>query len=205
MILFADRGCPFAHRVLALLELLGASLDLRESIVGDKPEGLYHYSSSGSMPLLVDGELILTESRVMLEHLAEHFSFTDAYPEDLISRSRHRRVMSIVDNFFAPLLFGHTTATVDGRQLEDALRSLEEIAYDVPRPNLLSLHIAPIWLRFQMWHPGHVVTHAINARDTLCQWLNAATQIDCLKRTLPDTTIILADLALARRLALLPE
>lgn len=204
MILFADRGCPFAHRVLALLEHLQAPLDLRESLVGEKPEGIHQYTTSGSIPLLVHGDLVLTESRVMLEHLAEHYSFADAYPADLKSRSRHRRAMAIVDDFLAPLLFGRTDARVDAARLEDALYAVEEVTTSVALPDLLTLHIAPIWLRFRMWHPTHVVTHAIESRISLCRWLDAAVQIDCLKRTSPDPVIHMEDLALAKRLALIP-
>lgn len=203
MILFADRGCPFAHRVLALLEHLGYPIDLRESMVGEKPGEIYQYSSSGTIPLLVHGDLVLTESRVMLEHLAEHYAFDNAYPADLATRSRHRRAMAIVDDFFAPLLFGRTNAEVDGPRLDDALRALEEATTVEPRPNLLSLHITPIWLRFRMWHPAHVVTHAIELRSTLCQWLDTAVQIDCLVRTSPDPVIHMEDVVKARRLALM--
>jgi len=80
MILFSDRGCAFAHRVRALLDHLQCPVDLRESMVGEKPEALYQYSSSGRSPLLVHGDLVLMESRVMLEHLAEYYAFEDSYP-----------------------------------------------------------------------------------------------------------------------------
>lgn len=204
MILFADRGCPFAHRVLALLEYLGSPPDLRESLVGEKSEEIYQYSSSGSIPVLVHGDLVLTESRVMLEHLAEQYAFADAYPADLGSRSRHRRAMAIVDDFFVPLLFGRTDAKVDGPRLDDALRALEQVTTMAPRPNLLSLHIAPIWLRFRLWHPAHAVTRAIQSRETLCRWLDVALELDCLKNTAPDPVLHLEDLAKARQLALMP-
>ena len=83
MILFSDRGCPFTHRVLAFFEHLGCPPDLRESTVGEKPEGLSQYSASGRIPLLVHGDLVLTESRVMLEHLADYYEFQESYPPDL--------------------------------------------------------------------------------------------------------------------------
>lgn len=204
MILFADRGCPFAHRVLALFEHLGCPPDLRESVVGEKPDGIYRYSAGGAIPLLVHGDLVLTESRVMLEHLAEYYSFADAYPADLMARSRHRHAMAVVDDFLAPLLFGRSDTHVDGPRLEDALRVLEEATATVaPHPHLLAIHLAPIWLRFRVWHPAHAVTRAIEARSVLRAWLDSALLLDCLRRTAPDPVTHQQDLARARQLGLL--
>ena len=187
MILFADRGCPFAHRVLALFAHLGCRPDLRESRVGEKPDGLDRYSSSGVIPLLVHGDFVLTESRVMLEHLAEHYAFADAYPVDLKTRSLHRHAMAVVDVFLAPLLFDKTDDAVDSARLEDALQILEQATASVaPQPHLLAMHSAPIWWRFRLWHPTHVVTQAIEARTALCAWLDTALALDCLTRTAPD-------------------
>lgn len=206
MILFADRGCPFAHRVLALCEQLGCLLDLHESKVGEKPEGIYQYSSSGMIPLLVHGDLVLTGSRVILEHIAEYYAFANAYPTELGARSLHRHAMAVMDDFFAPLLFGRTGADVDGPRLDDALRVLEVATATVkPQAHLLAIHIAPIWLRFRVWYPGHVVTQTIEARPALCSWLDAALRINCLKSTAPDPVTHQQDLARARQLALIQD
>ena len=206
MILFADRGCPYAHRVLALFDHLEYPFELRESMLGEKPVGIEQYSSNGVIPLLVHDDLALRESRVMLEHLAEHYAFTAAYPRDLGTRSLHRQAMAVVDNFFAPLLFAQTYIHVDTLHLEEALSVLEEAVVTVkPQPHLLAMHVAPIWLRFQIWHPGHVVTHAIEARPALVHWLDAAVQLDCLQRTAPDPITHIQDLERARQLGILPD
>jgi glutathione S-transferase len=205
VILFADRGCPFAHRVLALLDHLDCPPDLHESMVGARPDGLGQYSSSGRMPVLVHDELVLTESRVMLEHLAEHYELTGAWPADLGARSRHRHAMAVVDDFLAALLFGPTDADVDGPRLEDALRFLEDATATVaPHPCLLAFHIAPIWLRFRWWHPAHAVPRAVHAHGALRGWLDAAVQLSCLTRTAPDPVTREEDLVRARKAALLP-
>lgn len=199
MILFSDRGCPFAHRVLALFDHLGCQPDLRESMFGEKPEGISQYSASGGVPLLVHGDLIFTESRVMLEHLAEVYEFEESYPEDLAARSLHRHAMAIVDDFLAPQLFARTD--VDALRLDDALRALEIATVTVVAPQacLLVFHVAPIWLRFLLWHPTHAVTRAVQARDALCSWLDAAVQLGCLRRTAPDPTTHEEDMIRARQ------
>ena len=206
MILFADRGCPFAHRVLALFDHLGCPVELRESVVGEKPGGIEHYSSNGVIPLLVHDDLVLRESRVMLEHVAEHYAFEAAYPTDLGTRSLHRQAMAVVDNFFAPLLFAQTDIHVDDLHLKEALYVLEKAVVTVkPRPHLLAMHVAPIWLRFQLWHPDHAVTHAIKIRPALSHWLDATVQLDCLQCTAPDPSTHKQDLERARQLGILPD
>lgn len=201
--LFCDRGCPFAHRVLALLDHLGCPVDLRESLVGHKPAGIGRYSASGSIPLLVHGDLVLTESRVMLEHLAEHLAFADAYPADLGARTLHRHAMAMVDNVLAPLLH-RTPADADKPRLGEALTALEVATATVaPRPCLLAFHVAPIWLRFRWWHPGGPVIRAVEAHAALCVWLDAAAQLDCITRTAPDLVEHCEDFARARQAGLL--
>lgn len=181
-ILFCDRGCPFAQRVLALADHLSAPLDRREAPVGEKPEGLDRYSSSGAIPLLVHGDLVITESRVMLEHLAEHFAFTDAYPLDLRTRTNHRYAMALVDEHLAPALMrGRIT-----RHLEEVLDALERILGEEPHACLATFHVAPLLSRFAPWRPDAETTRAIEERPAIRRWLSAALQIPSLSRTTPD-------------------
>ena len=184
---------------------LGHPPELHESIVGEKPAGLAQYSASSMIPLLVHDDLVLTESRVILEHLTDHYAYADAYPAELGARSRHRHAMAVVDTFFVPLLFGRMDAEVDDLQLEDGLRALEEAtASGIPQPHLLAIHVAPIWLRFRLWQPAHIVTRAIEARTALCRWLNTAVELDCLSRTAPDPVTHQEDVVRARQAGLLP-
>lgn len=186
--LFFDRGCPFAQRVLALLEHLGQPVDRHMSRVGDKPAGVERYSPSGRIPLLVHGDLVLTESRVMLEYLAEHHGFVDPCSANLAIYSLHRNAMAVVDDYLVPLLFGRTHVGPDEPRLDEALGTIEEVtATVVPGPCLLAFHVTPIWRAFQSWRPSGVVTRAIQARTGLREWLDAAARLDCLARTAPDS------------------
>lgn len=170
-------------------------------MVGDKPEGIYRHSVSGRIPLLVHGALVLSESRVMLEYLADLHGLTDALPPDLRTRTLHRHAMAVVDEFLAPRLL-HPTQEVEPR-LEDVLRALEEVATPAPGPSLLELHVAPIWLRFQMWWPNGPITSAIEGRPALRAWLDAAIALDCVVRTAPDPVAHMEDVERARQAGLM--
>jgi len=204
MTLFSDRGCPFAHRVLALAEHIDLQLLLHEGRVGEPPEGLARYSPSERVPLLVHEGLVLTESRVMLEHIAEHEGYAGAYPEGLRARSLHRHAMAIGDDYLPPLLFGRRTTSADDPRLQDALDWLEAATRVAPvGPSLLALHLAPLWLRFGWWQPNHALASAVRARGALHDWLEAAAELPCVTRTLPDLASRESDLERARAAGLL--
>jgi len=185
-ILFSDRGCPFAQRVIALADHLGVALERREVAYGERPEGIERYARSAPVPLLVDGDLVLTESRVMLEHLAERHGFAEAFPEELAARTLHRHAMAVTDDVLAPLLFGRRTDVSEGR-LDDGLGSVEAaIATADAAPCLLAFHLAPMWQRCLAWSPEGLLTHAIRARPRLGGWLEAAAALPSLERTAHD-------------------
>jgi len=184
-LLFSDRGCPFAHRVLGLVDHLGIEIGRRESAIGEKPEGIAAYSESQRIPLLVHGDLVIGESRVMLEYLAELHGFAAAYPEDLLARTRHRHVMAVMDDVLTAPLFRDTTP--NAARLADTVHALEAaVAGTRAEPCLLAFHVAPIWLRFRWWRTGAAVVRAVEARPDLCRWLDAATSLDAVARTAPD-------------------
>jgi glutathione S-transferase len=202
-LLFSDRGCPFAHRVLALLHHLRCGVEHRESVVGAKPEGLARYSKSGRIPLLVHEGLVLTESRVILEYLVERYALADAVPVELGARTLHRHAMAVADEHLAPRLARRGKAEHDFR-LADALDALEvATAQSPPRADLLALHLGPLWRAFRAWRPEGPVTLAIEARPALREWLDGAASLDCVERTAADPACLAEDLARARAAGLI--
>lgn len=204
-ILFCDRGCPFAHRVLSMLGYLGRPFDRREAPVGSKPDGLTRYSASERLPTLVHRGLVLTESRVMLDYLAELYDFADAYPADLATRTLHRHAMAVVDDYLVPILMGRSTEP-GARRLLDTLSAIEAAtATTPPRPTLLALHLGPTWNAFRNWQPRGAVTRAIRARPALHEWLERATELPCVARAAADPATLADDLKRAREAGLLPN
>jgi hypothetical protein len=95
--------------------------------------------------------------------------------------------MAVTDDFLAPLLFGSPSRPTDEPRLADAVQALALATADAePGPRLLAFHLAPIWLRFQIWHPTHAVTRAIEAHHSLHNWLEGALRLEPIARTSPD-------------------
>lgn len=185
-IIFADHGCPFAHRVLALLTHLGVDYDLKEAPFGQAPAGIAQWSPSGRIPLLVHGELAIGESRVMLDYLAEAYPFGTAYPRELVPRTLVQHAMALTDSILVPRLM--RDLPLDARRLAECLDTIEAVALKTKtsEPGLLTFHIAPMWLRFQWWRPDSAMTRAVMDRPQLAAWLDAATELAAIARTAPD-------------------
>ena len=191
-LLLMDRGCPFAHRVLALLDHLGVAYETREAPLGQLPEGVERWSPSGRVPLLVHGALVIGESRVMLEHLAEAYGFGSGYPLELTQRTRQRHAMALMDGSVAPALT-RPDSKLDAVRLAGCLDVFEGATQAPLEPGLFAFHFAPLWLRFQWWHPEGVVTRAVRDRPALAAWLDGAASLAAVQRTAPSQAENVAD------------
>lgn len=193
-LILADRSCPFTHRVLALLAHLDVSHDLREAAAGAIPQGLQRWSPSGRIPLLVHGDIVIGESRVMLEYVAEAYAFATPYPGGLVESTLQRHAMAVMDTTVAPLLFPTLQEnTLDPSRLSECIDVLEQAVLTSPPPNLLAFHLAPIWLRFQWWHPDSAVTRLVRARPALAGWLDEAVHLPSVVSTSPKRSDSVAD------------
>lgn len=190
--LFVDRGCPYAHRVLALLAHLGVDARVSEGPVGGPIPGLARYSRSGRVPLLVDGSLVIGESRVMMEHLAERHAMKHALPEGLAARTLHRHAMAIFDPQFGSRLLHETPLPTD--RLEEVVDAIEVAARGAQPGSLLAFHLAPFWLRLRLWRPRNPITIALSARASLAAWLDAAAEHPAVAATFvaPEPLVVQA-------------
>lgn len=73
MTLFSDNTSHYSHRVRLVLAEKGVTVELVESESGAVPAELGDLNPYNSMPTLVDRELVLYESKVMMEYLDERF------------------------------------------------------------------------------------------------------------------------------------
>jgi glutathione S-transferase len=178
---FADRDCPYAHRIIAMLEHLGVAHDRHEVPIGQKPEGLHRWSPSGRIPVLVVGDVALGESRVVLEYLAEAHGYAGAFSGDLVQRTLEKHAMALVDGHVAPLLF--RGGPIAEARLAECLDLIADATRRAPREGVLAFHAAPVWQRFAWWRPESHVTLAVRARPHLHAWLEASVSLPAVVRT----------------------
>lgn len=104
MTLFADPMCHYSHRARFVLCEKSASAEV-EFIEGKEfPEDLQELNPYGTLPILIDRDLSLFNSRIIMEYLDERFPHPPLYPIDPVSRARSRLLIHRIDQDWYTLL-----------------------------------------------------------------------------------------------------
>ena len=97
MTLFSSPVDPFCHRARIVLAEKGITFETSSIEEGNLPEDLLHINPYHSVPTLVDRELVLYNSQVIIEYLDERFPHPPLMPVDPVSRAKTRLAMHRID------------------------------------------------------------------------------------------------------------
>ena len=104
MTLFSDPACPHSHRVRIVLAEKGISVDIVDVDAHDLPDEVMDFNPYGTVPTLVDRDLRLYESRIIMEYLDERFPHPPLLPVDPVSRATSRLYMYRVErDWYGPM------------------------------------------------------------------------------------------------------
>lgn len=194
MTLFSAPQSVYSHRARIVLAEKDIQAAIEEVDPDDSPEDLLDLNPYNSLPTLVDRDLVLYDSRVIIEYLDERFPHPPMMPVDPVSRAHTRLALFRIENDWYSLL-----PQLDGsdRKQRDkartALRDSIASAADVfaARPFFLSdeftmvdASIAPILWRLSRWNvklpkqaaPVQAYAERIFARDGFRRSLSEAEQ-----------------------------
>jgi RNA polymerase-associated protein len=90
MTLFSAPDEPHSHRTRIVLAEKGVEIDTINVVPGRYPEDLLDLNPYHSLPTLVDRDLTLYDSRVIIEYLDERFPHPPLMPVDPILRAQFR-------------------------------------------------------------------------------------------------------------------
>ncbi len=90
MTLFSHPTCPHSHRVRLVLAEKSINVDVVSVEGPNLPEDLIDLNPYNSVPTLVDRDLILYDSRVIIEYLDERFPHPPLMPVDPVTRAQFR-------------------------------------------------------------------------------------------------------------------
>lgn len=93
MTLFSDPVCPYSHRARIVLAEKGINVEIQYVDPANLPEDLVDLNPYHSVPTLMDRDLVLYDSRVIMEYLDERFPHPPLMPVDPVSRAKSRLVM----------------------------------------------------------------------------------------------------------------
>ena len=90
MTLFSAPADPWSHRTRLVLAEKGIAIELINVDLNDLPEDLLDLNPYHSVPTLVDRDLVLYDSRVIIEYLDERFPHPPLMPIDPVTRAQFR-------------------------------------------------------------------------------------------------------------------
>lgn len=127
MTLFSDPHSIYSHRVRVVLAEKNISVDIVDTDPLDPPEDVAEVNPYGTLPTLLDRDLALYESSIIMEYLDERFPHPPLLPVDPVSRAQSRLLLYRVERdwyVLADLIAeGGKTATKARKDLKESLTS----------------------------------------------------------------------------------
>lgn len=113
MTLYSRADCPLSHRVRIVLAEKGIGADVVDVDIDNPPEDLIDINAYSSVPTLVDRDLVLYDSMIIMEYLDERFPHPPLMPVDPVSRARTRMMLHRIDKDWYGLIADLTGADAE--------------------------------------------------------------------------------------------
>ena len=97
MTLFSGANDMFSHQVRIVLAEKGVSVDICQVDPANLPDGLAELNPYNTVPTLVDRELALYTSRIIMEYLDERFPHPPLMPVYPVARGSSRLMMHRIE------------------------------------------------------------------------------------------------------------
>lgn len=159
MTLFSDPACHSCHRVRIVLAEKGVTVDIENVDPAAVPQELSDVNPYASLPTLVDRELSLYESKVMMEYLDERFPHPPLLPVYPVARAQHRQFMHRIERDWCDkvdiILAGGKSADTARKELRDSLLGIAPLFAEQPyfmhdEFTLVDCCLAPLLWRLDM-------------------------------------------------------
>ena len=163
MTLFTDGGSHRSHRVRIVLAEKGVTVDMVEVDQSAIPAELSELNPYSGAPTLVDRDLVLYESKIMMEYLDERFPHPPLLPVYPVARAESRLFMYRVERDWCSLVESIQNSRSENvvanatRDLKDSLMAIAPMFTEKPffmseEFTLVDCCIAPILWRLPVFN-----------------------------------------------------
>jgi stringent starvation protein A len=104
MILYSFPLCAYCHRARLVLTEKGVSADVEYVDINEPCEDLIELNPYSTMPTMIDRDLVLFDSRIIMEYLDERFPHPPLHPLDPVARAQARMLIQRIDEDWYRLL-----------------------------------------------------------------------------------------------------
>lgn len=162
MTLFSKATDPWSHRTRLVIAEKGLHVDIIDVQDGRFPEDLLDLNPYHSVPTLVDRDLVLYDSRVIIDYLDERFPHPPLMPIDPMTRAQFRVALYRIERDWYPLAAqiedqGDRKGAESARKLlRDSLLATADVfkakAYFLSDEfSVVDASIAPLLWRLPVW------------------------------------------------------
>ncbi|GGF68485.1 stringent starvation protein SspA [Alteromonas lipolytica] len=156
MTLFSDTIDIYSHQVRIVLAEKGVGVEISYTDPTKLPEDLMELNPYGTVPTLVDRELVLYKSHIIMEYLDERFPHPPLMPVYPVSRGQSRLMMHRIEqdwySLAAQIFRGEGDVATARNDLREALLSLAPVFAEMPyfmseEFSLVDCYLAPLLWR----------------------------------------------------------
>ncbi len=104
MLFYSDGNSQYSHRVRIVLAEKGVTVDIVDVDIHDLPEDLIDLNPYNNLPTLVDRDLVLYDSGIMMEYLDERFPHPPLFPVYPVARAQSRLWMHRIEKDWCGLI-----------------------------------------------------------------------------------------------------
>lgn len=97
MTVFSDPACPFSHQMRIVMQEKAIDANLEELTPGEWPEEVAAANPYGSGPTLIERDLVLFDSRIIIDYFDERFPHPPLMPVDPAARAKSRLMLHRID------------------------------------------------------------------------------------------------------------
>jgi RNA polymerase-associated protein len=159
MTLYSGSTDPYSHRCRIVLFEKDMDFEVIDVDLHGKPEEIASISPSGKMPVLVERDLVLTESNIINEYIDERFPHPQLMPPDPVMRARARLVLFNFENdlFTHVNVLEHTASKVADKARTEIRDNLSQLTPILTKQkylmndefSMLDVAIAPLLWRLE--------------------------------------------------------
>ena len=138
MAFFSGVACHYSHRVRIVLAEKGVPVELIEVDGNNAPQELADLNPYNSVPTLADRDLVLYESKIIMEYLDERFPHPPLLPVYPVARGESRQLLYRIERDWCPavdtLLIGALPKVAEQlrRNLRDSFLGIAPIFAEKP-------------------------------------------------------------------------
>ncbi|SQH75129.1 stringent starvation protein A [Shewanella benthica] len=135
MTLYSGADDLYSHQVRIVLAEKGVTVDVLEADPSEMPEDLIELNPYNTVPTLVDRELVLYNSRIIMEYLDERFPHPPLMPVYPVSRGQTRLMMHRIEHDWYSLvdrIRSGDRADAARKELQESLTAIAPVFTEMP-------------------------------------------------------------------------